>query len=106
MAKPIYEMSVEEIVAFINAETKSYVELVFEEEQVPVGKYFNTTRFNNEDLYNLYFACDVMFNTPYGKPYRDNLAERALEMFEPLQVEFRKRLGHPDPYGASTVIKL
>jgi len=106
MAKPIYEMSIDELVDYINSETKTYTSAVLEDQQIPEQRYFDEERFTDEALYNLFFACQVMYETLLGADSVELLDERTLQMYEPLQVEFRKRLGHPDPYGASTVIRM
>lgn len=106
MAKPIYEMNISEIIDYINSETKKYVEAVETNEEVTGDNYFTEERFNDEELYNLFFACETMYATLFGAEYVEQLEAQTLQMFEPLQVEFRKRVGHPDPYGASTAIKL
>jgi hypothetical protein len=106
MAKLIYDMTGEEIVEYVNREARFYDETVNKDQQVSVDRYFNVARFSDEALYNLYFACDVMYKTVVGQKYADSLIPLALEMFEPLQLEFFKRIGHPDPYSALTVMKL
>lgn len=106
MAKPIYEMSSEEVIDFINDEAKTYDEVINQSEERIDDEYFNEDRYANEDLFNLYFACDVMFSTEVGQTYQEKLHPTALQMFEPLQIEFRKRTGHPNPYGASNVMKM
>lgn len=106
MANRIYEMSIEELIDFLNKEAKFYAEFVVEKQEIPGDKYFNETRFDNDQIFDLFFGCDVMFNTPLGEESQDKLNNYVLEMFEPVQIEFRTRLGHPDPYGASTVMKL
>ena len=102
----IFDMTSEEVIDFINDEAKTYDEVINQSQQPPDDNYFSEDRYPNEDLYNLYFACDVMFSTEVGQQHQEKLHPVALQMFEPLQVEFRKRTGHPDPYGASTVMKL
>lgn len=108
MAKPIYEMGIDELVEYLNTETKTYNEVVLRDEQIPGNHYFDRARFNDEALFNLYFACDVIFSSLLGAQSIEKLEDESvtLRMYEPLQVEFRKRLGHPDPYGASTVIQM
>jgi hypothetical protein len=106
MAKPIYEMGIDELVDFINFETKTYAQAVLQDEQIPEKHYFDEERFTDEALYNLFFACQVMYETSLGADSVNLLDDHTLQMYEPLQVEFRKRLGHPDPYGASTAIKM
>ena len=99
-------MSIDELVDYINSETKTYTSAVLEDQQIPEQRYFDEERFTDEALYNLFFACQVMYETLLGADSVELLDERTLQMYEPLQVEFRKRLGHPDPYGASTVIRM
>lgn len=106
MAKPIYEMGIDELVDFINSETKTYAQAVLDDQEIPEEHYFGEERFTDEALYNLFFACQVMYETLIGAESVELLDNRTLQMYEPLQVEFRKRLGHPDAYGASTVIKM
>lgn len=106
MAKPIYDMTPEEVIDFINGEAKFYDETVNRDALIPPLHYFSKVRFKDEDLYNLYFACDVMYSTAYGQDYQEKLNPVALEMFGLLQLEFYTRIGHPNPYSAVTVVKL
>lgn len=108
MAKPIYEMTTSELVEYLNTETKIYEQVVLKDKQIPGTHYFDRVRFDDEALFNLYFACDVIFFSRLGAKNIQKLEDEktTLRMYEPLQIEFRKRLGHPDPYGAGNVIQM
>lgn len=101
-------MKIDELVDYLNTETKYYFETVIRDNQVSDYDYFSVARFTDEALYNLHFACDIMFETPLGAPNIERLDDNnmTLQMFEPLQAEFRKRLGYPDPYGAGSLMKI
>jgi len=106
MAKRIFEMTSEELINFLNQEGNFYAEMVLDKQQIPGDKYFNEARYTDEALFDLFFGCDVMFNTTAGEKHQDKLNEYVLQMFEPIQVEFYARTGRPNPQDAVTVIKL
>lgn len=104
--KSIADLSADEIIALVNEEGKKYNEAVKQDIAV-AESYFNEDSYDDNAVFTLYFAYDVIYNSQYGQENLADKVEAGNELaFEPVQYEFKRRLGYADPYGGATVTNL
>jgi len=102
----IADLSAEEMVALVNEEGKKYNEAVAKDVSVNES-YFNEDAFDDNAVFTLYFAYDVIYNSKYGQENLVSQVETGNELaFEAVQYEFKRRAGYADPYKNSSVINL
>lgn len=98
--KRIYDMSPEEAVDFINSEVAVFID-DFNEGKL-THSYFSSIDWNDERLYDLYFAFKVILG---DEKYSVGIKLGYEKPFELIEREFNRRIG-VDPEKGATAINL